>query len=250
MKKYSIVSSFLFSFFLLSFFGCFQQKHDQATIIAFGTSGEYPPFEFYENGNLVGFDIDLGTLVAKELGKEAIFEDIPFETILGSLNNKTIDAGISMFTITKERQAAYDCSIPYYQEKLSVIYKKERSYKSIDDLENKKIGAQLGSAQELWLTSNKPSFQVITMNNNNQLIEALKAGHLDSVIIDQAQAKAFCKKNQSLTFFDIENSSEPNGILLLKNSPLTPLINQAIEKLKSNGEIDRLIEKWLNEKEG
>ncbi len=241
MKKYSL----LYSLFLLTCFGCFKKEHNKETTIVFGTSGEYPPFEFYEQGELVGFDIDLGNMIAAKLGKEAVFEDIPFETILGSLTNQTIDAGLSMFTITPERQAVYDCSIPYYAATLSVVYSKEKKYLFLDQLQGKKMGAQLGSAQELWLGKNRPDIDVATMSNNNQLIEALKSGHLEMVMLDEAQAKAFCLKNEGLAYFNIQDSSEPNGVLLLKNSALTSLINKAIKELLDEGKIDELIKKWI-----
>ncbi|PCI73265.1 amino acid ABC transporter substrate-binding protein [Candidatus Dependentiae bacterium] len=249
MKKQLHIYSLLF--ILISFFsGCFQTEHNRETEIKFGVSAEYPPFEFYRHGEIVGFDIDLARLIAQNLGKKALFEDIPFETILAALSNKDIDAGISTITITQDRKKMYDCSIPYYKEILALVYKKTEPFKTVNELSHKQVGAQLGTAQQIWLAKNNPEAEIISMNNNNQLIEALKAEQINAVIIDLSQADAFCKKNSNLEYFRIKNSSEPYGVVFEKNSPLTEQVNKIIETLKKEGKIDELIKKWLTTSEG
>src|SRR5437870_2872374 len=88
--------------------GCHEEK--AADRIIFVTSAEYPPFEYQKNGELVGFDIDLARLIAKELHKEAVFENMQFSTILVALQNGAADAAISTITITDERKKHFDFS--------------------------------------------------------------------------------------------------------------------------------------------
>ena len=72
--------------------------------ITFATSSMYPPFEFHAQGELQGLDIDIAKAVAKELGREAIFEDMQFGAVLAAIQSGQADAGIATMTITDERK--------------------------------------------------------------------------------------------------------------------------------------------------
>src|SRR3990167_11330273 len=80
------------------------------------TSAEYPPFEYVENGQLRGFDIDLVKLVAKKLGMKVVFDNVQFSTVLASLGSGKADMAISTITITPLRAKNFDYSDPYYFE--------------------------------------------------------------------------------------------------------------------------------------
>ena len=70
MKKY-IISALLGLTLLLA--GCKDEKDDG--VIKFATSADYPPFEYYANGDITGFDIELAELIGKKLGKKVVFEN-------------------------------------------------------------------------------------------------------------------------------------------------------------------------------
>jgi polar amino acid transport system substrate-binding protein len=232
--------------------GC--EKKDDNNIIRFGTSADYPPFEYYENGKMTGFEVELAQMIAAELGKEAKIEDMPFDSILISLNNDTIDAGIACFVTTEDRKQNYDFSDCYHHDVLAIVYKKGDSEFDKSDfrrmktkLENAKIGCQLGTTMEVWLKKNVPNSEIISMDVNNKIIEALKAGHIEYVLIDYTQAVAFCEKNHDLNYHVIEEEGkqEGNGIAFKKGSSLREKINVALKSLESSGKIQKLKEKWL-----
>lgn len=208
-------------------------------------SAEYPPFEYKVGGEIRGFDVDLAKLVAKELGKELVFEDMQFSTILPALQNGHVDAAISMITVTQERKQHVDFSQIYYFDGIAAVYKDSQPINSKADLVGKKIACQLGSTMEIWLKKNGFTKQIVAMDNNIQAIEALKAAHVDIVLVDGAQGEIFSKKNAHLSSKIIDQSEDGYAIALQKGSPLLSEINQAIEKLKKNGEITKLKEKWL-----
>ena len=213
--------------------------------IKFATSAEYPPFEYNVNGELRGFDIDLAKLIAKELGKEAIFEDMQFSTILPALQNNHVDAAIATITVTPERKQHFDFSQIYYFDAIAAVYKKTQPINSKADLASKKITCQLGTTMEIWLKRNSFTNHIIAMDNNNQLIEALKADHVEVAIMDRAQAHLFSQNNPHLAYQVIEQSEDGYAVVTQKGAPLLAQINQAIEKLKQQGEIAKLEEKWL-----
>jgi polar amino acid transport system substrate-binding protein len=213
--------------------------------IVFATSAEYPPFEFHENDKIKGFDIELAILIAREMKKEAKFEDMQFSSILAALQNGSVDAAISTLTITQERKKNFDFSDSYYEESMSVIYLKGAPLKDRESLKHKKIACQLGTTMEIWLRKNVPSSEVICMNNNNQAVEALKAGHVDGVLIDSVQAVSFSSKNPGLSYEFIAKSENGYGIAVKKGSKLKEEINNALKALQQKGEINKLKKKWL-----
>lgn len=223
--------------------GCEQKKNDH--VLRFATSGDYPPFEFFEKEELKGFDVDVARLVAKELGKEVEFENMQYSSVLKSLQTGDVDAAISTITVTPERVAQFEFSDEYYHEKLEVVSKSTAPITKKEDLAGKKVAVQLGSTMEIWSKKNLPSTEVVRINNNNQGIESLKAGHVDAVILDGVQAHIFTQKNPGLITNVIGESQDGYAIALKKGSTLTADINKALTAIKDRGDIDALKKKWL-----
>lgn len=240
MKKRFI---FLILSFILPIAG--HSADNKGAVITFATSAEYPPFEYVEKGKLTGFDIELAKLVAKELGKEAQFENMQFSSILPALINGQVDAAISTITITEERKKNIDFSDGYYTETLATVFKNGQPIMDKAQLSSKKVACQLGTTMEIWLKKHVPNAEVVTFDNNNQAIEALKADHVDVVLIDGAQANVFSQKNSGLSYAKIAQSEAGYGIALNKDSILKIEINKALKLLESKGEIKKLEEKWL-----
>ncbi|KTD22111.1 amino acid ABC transporter substrate-binding protein [Legionella lansingensis] len=234
----------LFSLAAIGLSGCNESKKDD-NVIHFAIAAEYPPFEYQEQGKLKGFDIDLANLLAQHLGKQAVFDNMQFSTILPALTSNQVDAAISTITITEERKKNFDFSEPYYFEKMAAVSRKDNPVAIPQQLEGKKTACQLGSTMEIWLKKNFPSENTIAMDNNNQAIEALKAGHVDAVLMDGAQAVIFSQKNPGLSYAFIAHSDDGYGIAFKKHSLLTGQINRALNTLKANGEIEKLKNKWF-----
>jgi len=225
--------------------GC--NKEEKAKTLHFAISAEYPPFEYMEQGELKGFDIDLAKLIAKELGKEAVFDNMQFSSILPAVSFGQDEMAISTITITPERKVNLDFSAPYYFESMAVVFKKEQPLHSAQELAHKKLACQLGTTMEIWTKKQVPTAELISMNNNNQAIEALKAGHVEAVIMDGAQGLVFSKKNPGLSYALIAQSDDGYGIALAKNSALTSQVNEALKKLQTSGAIQKLQQQWLGD---
>jgi polar amino acid transport system substrate-binding protein len=240
------IFSLMVSVIALFLFGCGHEKDPSS--LTFAVSGDYPPYEYYENGKLVGFDIDLARLIGQELGKSVIFQDMQASTLFASLGSNQIDAAISTLTITEDRAKNFDFSTPYYFEGLAAVFPSDHPILNQDDLKGKKIATQLGSTMEIWLKKNIPDAEIVTVDSNIQGVEALKAHHVDLVFVDGAQAAIFSKKNPSLSYAMITQAEAGYGIALSKNSPLKKEIDEALKQLKEKGEIQKLKEKWLGDK--
>jgi len=224
--------------------GC-QNIQKNPNVLQVGTCSDYPPFESRNDQNeLVGYDIDLANLISQELNKKVEFVDMSFNALLNSVRSGKIDMVISSVGITDERKKQVDFSDPYFFNRLTVVSRKNMPINDEKEINNKKMGAQLGTTFVNWL-KDRHFKNVITMNLSQQLIEALKAKQLDGVIIDYSQATTFCKKNPELTYHFLKRDDNGSGIVFQKDSPLRNQVNKTLEKLKKSGQMANLEKKWL-----
>ena len=235
---FSILATFLF--------GC-EFKSTAEDKITFGVAAMYPPFEYKSGNELMGFDIDLAKAIAKELNKKVEFDEMQFLALFPSLQNGTIDAAISTITVTEERKKNFDFSNPYYFEDISVVYRKDHPVTSKDDMKNAKIACTIGTSNERWLKKNAPSAQIMTFDNTNLSIEALKVGHIDAIIMDGPTANTYISNNQQLAYKILEKDANGLALAVKKGSPLLADINRALAALAENGELAKMQKQWLGD---
>ena len=228
--------------------GCSKEDTVNNKLI-FVTAADYPPFEYRVNGKMVGFDVELGEMIAAELGKVAEFQDMQFSSLLAAVQSGMVDAAISTVTITEDRKKNFDFSDPYYVESMVVVFPKDKPIKQAAELSGKKIACQLGTTMQIWLKNHAPDTKIITTDNNPQAIEALKAGHVDGVLIDTVQGKAFSKKNKNLSYAIIAQSDTGYAVAVKKGSSLRESINQALKSLEKKGVLKKLKKKYLEGEE-
>lgn len=243
MKK---IINLLCCFCTVILFGCSDNKSDDT--LTFAVSGEYPPFEYYKDNELQGFDIDLARLIGRELKREVQFKDMDFSAMFPAIQNDSVHAAISTITITAERQKNFDFSNAYYQENLFIVYDEANPILQKDDMKGKKVAALLGSTMETWLKKNVTDAEIIIMNNNNQEVEALKVGNVNGVLMDGMQAFEFTKQNPNLKYAFIDKSENGYGIVFKKGSNLVQEVNKALAALEKSGELTALKQKWLETK--
>ena len=209
MKK--ILSSLLISSMLV-FSGCSDKKNENTII--FGVSTDYPPFEYIEDAQLKGFDIDLANMIGESLNKKVEIKDMQFSNLMHAINSDNIDAAISTITATEERKKHFDFSDPYYNSAISIVYKEASEIEVSDNMnfQGKKIACQLGSVMEIWVNKNLENVNIVKVDHNNQAIESLKSGHVDFVVVDNIQAAEFVSKNPGLKHKIIAKSDEGYAI--------------------------------------
>lgn len=241
LKGINILIIALMSFLVTS---CFDTKDENTWVV--GTSADNPPYEFMQNGKIVGFDVDLINEIAKNLGKKVEFKNMEFHGLIAALATSNVDMVIAGLSITPERKARVDFTVPYTDAKIAFLYRAKDDFKNYYDLTGKKVGAQLGTIWSLiaYDLSLKGNFKVIALSNNLMLVEDLKAGRIDGLVIEDNQAAKFIEINPSLSKFLVEDLSSSFAIALPKGSNYKKKLDHTIKSLKSNGSIEVLRKKW------
>jgi polar amino acid transport system substrate-binding protein len=223
-------------------------EEEQQKIITLGTSADYPPFEYRKNGELMGFDIDIAKAYAKEVGAKLKIEDLEFSSLIGALNSNKIDIAVSALSPSLARKKSVDFSEEYYKGTVSVISRKDNKITSFAAMQRKKIGAQLGSVWETMLKEKAKeieNIELFALGRTPQLIEELKVGRIDAVLIDYEQAINYTKANSELMCMVLENGDTGYAAAFKKGSPLRSEFDRFLQKIKNNGELDILIKKWF-----
>lgn len=246
MKK--ILLTLAFTIVLIA--GCSKSKTENTIIM--GTSATFPPFEYLggsDGKQVIGFDVALAEQIAKQLGKTLKIEDMDFDALLPALSSGKVDFVIAGMTITDERKQNVDFSIPYYEAAQTVLIKKgDKTFDDIktkEDLGNKKsMATQLGTTGDA--IANEISKNVTAFKSFELAVMELKNGRVDAVIVDTEPAKAFMSKNTDITVFPVDFDKEYYGVAMKKgNAELLASINSTIEKIKTSGDYNVMLEKYI-----
>ncbi|MCA1030658.1 transporter substrate-binding domain-containing protein [Bacillus timonensis] len=220
-------------------------------VLVMGTSADFPPFETRDDkGNIVGFDIDLATYIANELGYELEIKDSSFDGLIGALQAKRFDFVASGMSATEKRQQSVDFSIPYNHSGEMIVTLKDSGITSMEELEGKKLAVQLGTIQEEGakkLSEQLSNLVVKPLNKVPDMIQELKSGRVDAVYLDKTVAEGYIKELGLDGFDDTNNSAPGMAIAFPKGSDLVESFNKVLQKMMENGELEKLEQKWLQE---
>ena len=207
-----------------------------------GISPDYPPYESLENGEMVGFDVDMMAELEKYLGVEVEFEQMTFSTIVDAVNLGQVDVGVSGFTYDPERQVLF--SDPYLESAQVILTKNDSDIESAADLSGKVVGAQLGTTGEDAAAEIEGA--TVELNQDaNILVEALKAGQMDAVVIDILVASNYEASDSSLVVLEEPLIDEENGIICsTSNELLMEALNDAIAQFKESDAYEEIKTKW------
>lgn len=245
MKKLGII--FMACVVLFSITAC--SKGESKKLIM-ATSADYYPYEFIDTASgseeTVGFDIDVAKLIAAELGFEFEIINMDFGGLLGALQAGQADFVLAGMTPNEERAKNVDFSKVYYDSDGSnaILALKTNEIKTVEDLQGRKIAAQLGSAQE-QAAKKITGTELVLLNKIPEMVQEVLAGRVDAIIIEETAAQKYVENYTDLEYTPY-SSEGLNGIAVAfpKGSDKVEQFNKAIDKLKETGKLDELVEKW------
>ncbi|MCR6570858.1 basic amino acid ABC transporter substrate-binding protein [Campylobacter insulaenigrae] len=212
-----------------------------------GIAANYPPFDFVKDTQITGFDVDLLEEIAKRENFKLEWVNMSFDGLIPALKSGKIDMIASAMSSTPQRLSSMDFSNTYFNTKnLYLKLKTDSSLSNKESLEGKKIGVQLGTIQEN-AAKMIPNSQVVASEEMLAAILALKAGKVDAVLTDKDIGKGYLKTNDELEAF-LEEDDGSSGFCIAfdkgQNAELIQKINTALEKIKSDGTYQKIVEKY------
>jgi len=170
-----------------------------------------------------------------------------FDGLLSALNTDKVDIVIAGMNPDEERKKAVDFSKIYYEAKQGVLVRTEDkdTIKSIADLSGKKVGAQLGTAQEKIAKEQIKDASLVSLGKIPDLVMELKNKKIDALVVELPVANGYVKNNNDLTLTGIPVKEDTGGsaIAVKKgNSDLVKLIDKSLDRLMADGSIDKFVQ--------
>lgn len=224
---------------------------DGAKVYVFASDATWPPMEFVDdNGDIVGFDMDLLEAVAEAAGFEYEVQNTGWDGIFAGLANGAYDAIISSVTITEDRKVTMGFSSPYINAgQILIVPDGYSGGDMLADFSGKKVGVQQGTTGD-FAVEEITSIDRRAYDDIGLAVEDLINGNLHAVVCDSVTAIDYVIANEAfkgkLEILGEPFTEEEYGIAVQKdNTELLSLLNKGIAEVFADGTQAKLVEKWL-----
>ncbi len=254
MKK--IAKVFFLSFIAVSLLGCSKKVEKgeftlEKGVFKIGMEIGYPPMEYYDaDGQTpIGFDVELGKLLAEKLGLEVEYIDTAWDGIFAGLETDKYDVVISSATITPERLESMDFSKPYIGNGQAIILQKDATFNVTkpEDLANLIVAYQAETTSDIFMTKMAEAGLTFTPAEFDKVINAydeLSLGRCDAVVSDALVSAAYLGPDSKYKSVWIGEADEFFGVAIKKgNNVLLEKVNAALDELAKDGSLKEISEK-------
>jgi polar amino acid transport system substrate-binding protein len=222
------------------------------TIVVAGDA-TWPPMEMVDdNKQMTGFGIEYVRAAAKEAGFEVEFKNVAWDGIFAGLEAGKYDAICSSVTITDERKATMDFSIPYLKVRQALVVPKASTAKSLADMKGKTVGAQISTTGHFAVKKvegvNAKSYDEIGL-----AMEDLFNGRIDGVVCDDPVASLYALQKADYAAklkiaAVLDTGDELYGVAVKKgNKEVLDLLNKGMEAVQAKGIDKELRKKWMGQ---
>lgn len=221
--------------------------------LTIGTSAEYEPFEYMEDGEYKGFDLELAQAIADDLGLELKIENVDFDTIVpGVASGTKYDMGIAAITATPEREKEVGFTDSYYTDDQAIVTMADNTeitgdnYADALNAEGMKIAVQSGSTAEAFAKENFPNAELVPFKNATDCFAAVQSSQANALVTNRsvaAQLVATSFSNEQV-IKQISTGEEYAIAVNKDNTALLDALNDSIAKLTEDGTVDELMTKY------
>ena len=222
-------------------------------VIIVGTEGTYPPFEYYDENNvLTGFDVEMMYLIGEKMGREIEFVDMAFDGLIPALLTNKIDLIAAAMNATAERSRVVDFSDVYQIADGALLVRTgDYSMNSPADLNGKAIGVQLGTTEDVYLTDSGLGADIRRYQRVNDAVRELILDRIDGVLLDTPVANGYLESDRfegylKIAFKEMINDEEEGFSLALRknDSAFLDALNNALRELDESSELGALKDKY------
>lgn len=222
-----------------------------AETIRVGMSGGYFPFTFTRAGELQGFEVDLMNAIGEATGDDIEFVTMSFSGLIGALESNRIDTIANQITITPEREAKFAFSQPYVFDGAQVVVKKgnEAEITGPESLKGRAVAVNLGSNFEELLRNLPYSDEIDIRTYESNIAQDTALGRVDAFVMDRVSSGQLIAESPLPLALAGQPFDEIQNALPFRNDEagvaMRDKVNDAITKLKEDGTLAEISEKWL-----
>ena len=223
-------------------------KIQEAGVIVVGTEGTYSPNSYHdENGDLVGFDVDVARGVADHLGVDIQFVEAEWDSLFASMDSGRVDIVVNEAEYSDERAVKYDFSEPYtYVHGALLVAEDNTDITGFDTLEGKRAAQNLTSS---WgQEAEGCGAELVSVDSVAEGIELILSGRADCMLNAETAFYDYMNKHPDapvkiVAATDTTTSSQipvPKG-----NERLVEAINEALDDMRASGQLAQLSEQYF-----
>ena len=214
----------------------------------------FEPMNYKDNsGKLTGFETEFAESVCKELGVKPVFQKIDWDSKEVELKSKTIDCIWNGLTITDERKANMDISVPYMENKQVMVTKKENAEKftKAENLKDATVVAEKKSAGEDVAKEYEffKDASYVSVDSQAKALLEVKSGTADIAVIDYVMSIGTLSSGSDYSDLQVvegkDFAPEQYGVAIRKDSTETlKKLNEAMQKVSDDGTLDKIGKKY------
>lgn len=200
------------------------------------------PFAFVDDGETVGFEIEIAAAVATRLDLELNVVDVPFDDIASgdSLDDERCDMAVSAIAITGARARVVDFSSPYFDAVHSLVTRRGARVDRLRELRGIRVGVQADTTADTFLQDFAPGdAEVVELDSTAAVQTLLRSGYLDAAVLDGAAAEQLVAASPGFKLAQEFDLDEQYGIAVQKdrNVPLLRVVNDTLADLRERGRL-------------
>ena len=222
----------------------------------YGLEAQYKPFEFRdEEGDIVGYDIDLASEIGKRLGVEAKPVDTSWGVVLQNLYNGDFDLIIGGMTATEQRFERVNFSVPYMDASSGLLVKTDGGIETVQDLEGKVVAGGEGTPSigqlEIVRDEMGVSFdgEIKGFDDDSSAYEAMRTDRVDAYASSMVSLNNFAKEHEDFKVIPFKSEYWPREYSTIafrkEDKGLRAIVNGILIEMKEDGTLYELQEKWF-----
>jgi glutamate transport system substrate-binding protein len=225
-------------------------KIQQRGQIKIGVKFDVPPFGFKnpQSGEVEGFDVDMGKMVAEELGVEPRFVEAISDNRIPFLQQGEVDLILSTMTINQERDTEIEFSEPYYIARGRILVPGDSDIKGIEDLAGKRVCTALGSTYEETIREQAPDADLKLVDTYSECLELLQNGAIDAISTDDVILTGMIIQDDTLKMVGDELTTEPYGAGIKEGEKeFQKFVSDTFAAAERDGRWEDLYQRWVGQ---
>ena len=207
-----------------------------------------PPFEFEEDGEAKGLEIDLAQALADRLEVEPEYINSPFESIqsAAALDTGQCDIALAAMTVTEERESKMQFSDSIVYDNLALMAKVDAGYSSIEDLGDSEVGVQDATTSSDFAADR--GLTTVQFEASSLLQQSLQAGQIEAGIANISLVLAVMQADDSVELVESFDTDEHLAAAVqMGGSPVLDEFNDLLAAMREDGSYDELVEEWFDD---